>query len=234
MVQARCSGTAVFLGRSCLVLLAWVAAASCATAARRPPVQHRTAYRGSVPLTIINDTRRPVCYVQMGPARRERGGDWLGRSEVIDPGAGRTFMTRGGAAWRVRVQDCRRRTVRQRTLALTSRVRLAASTLQPTTLHAILPAPQRYAGPIELTLVNDTAAHVYYVNISPSEDGNWGGDWLGEEETIAPGATRTFRVADRDAWDIRVQGRDHENVGLRRRISVPASTRLNVSALGDR
>jgi len=46
----------------------------------------------------------------------------------------------------------------------------------------------------EVTLVNNTGEAVCYVYISPAESAEWGEDWLGTDETILPGASRTFQV----------------------------------------
>ncbi len=46
----------------------------------------------------------------------------------------------------------------------------------------------------EVKVVNRSPDEICYVMISPSEDDMWGDDWLGDEETIAPGSTRTFEV----------------------------------------
>ena len=45
-----------------------------------------------------------------------------------------------------------------------------------------------------VVLVNQSEQDVCFVYIAPTESEDWGEDWLGEDEVISPGATRTFTV----------------------------------------
>jgi len=50
------------------------------------------------------------------------------------------------------------------------------------------------SGDFQIKIVNNSPDEVCYVLISSSESDEWGEDWLGGEETIASGASRTFDV----------------------------------------
>lgn len=60
------------------------------------------------------------------------------------------------------------------------------------------------ASGFDIKVVNRSPDEICYVMISPSEDDNWGDDWLGDEETIEPGDTRVFSVPA-GTYDIRVE-----------------------------
>ena len=46
----------------------------------------------------------------------------------------------------------------------------------------------------DLNIVNNGTQDICYVYIALSTSGEWGGDWLGSEETIQPGGSRVFNV----------------------------------------
>jgi serine protease Do len=48
--------------------------------------------------------------------------------------------------------------------------------------------------PVTFELLNQSSLTVCFVRISPSQAQNWGGDRLGSEEVINPGATRSFQL----------------------------------------
>jgi len=51
------------------------------------------------------------------------------------------------------------------------------------------------AGSATLTVQNESAYTVCYLYLSPTTSDEWGDDWLGEDEVLAPGATRRFTLA---------------------------------------
>jgi hypothetical protein len=57
---------------------------------------------------------------------------------------------------------------------------------------------------VNLTLRNDFAIPACFVYISPSDSDEWGDDWLGGEEIIDPGATRTFQFTPDQSVDVSV------------------------------
>lgn len=57
---------------------------------------------------------------------------------------------------------------------------------------------------VDLTLRNDFSFPACFVYISPTDSDDWGDDWLGEEEVIGPGASRTFQFAPDQSVDISV------------------------------
>ncbi len=58
-------------------------------------------------------------------------------------------------------------------------------------------------GGFTITLVNKAPMDICYVFISPSTSDSWNDDWLGSDETIAPGASRSFEVPQ-DTFDVMV------------------------------
>jgi hypothetical protein len=69
--------------------------------------EYAARYGGSTSLTLVNDTRRSVCFVNMGPATNGNwGDDWLGSSETVRTGHARAFMVAGGNDWDIRTLDC--------------------------------------------------------------------------------------------------------------------------------
>jgi len=84
---------------------------------------------------------------------------------------------------------------------------LATVTLAPTTLtpptpivnqptKTSTPLPQIDFGEFSLTINNQSPYDVCYIFISPVDNDNWGDDWLGLEDVIAPGETMTFDVPE--------------------------------------
>jgi pimeloyl-ACP methyl ester carboxylesterase len=80
----------------------------------------------------------------------------------------------------------------------------ATATIKPSPrmeIPANSPTPSSTATPesprtsmAELTLINDTGTDVCYVLISSVENEDWGEDWLGSDEVLSPGDSRTFQV----------------------------------------
>jgi serine protease Do len=48
---------------------------------------------------------------------------------------------------------------------------------------------------VDVTIINESARQICYVQISPSEAINWGPDELGSEDTIAPDSSQTIKIA---------------------------------------
>lgn len=63
------------------------------------------------------------------------------------------------------------------------------------------------SGEFQIKVVNNSPDEVCYVLISSSESEEWGEDWLGGEETIASGGTKTFTVPV-GQHDIQLEGCD--------------------------
>lgn len=53
-------------------------------------------------------------------------------------------------------------------------------------------------------IVNELSLAVCFVQMSPSTDPTWGDDWLGPDEVISPGASRSFDVPTGAPYDVRV------------------------------
>ncbi len=90
-------------------------------------------------------------------------------------------------------------------------VQAASFTIEPAASVTPSPSPTAapQAGTVTLTLINALDQEVCYVFISPPESETWGDDWLGPDETVPPGATRTFAVTP-GTYDLAVFGCDEE------------------------
>ncbi|MBN2391348.1 MAG: hypothetical protein JXR84_11515 [Anaerolineae bacterium] len=63
------------------------------------------------------------------------------------------------------------------------------------------------SGDFEIKVVNESPDEICYVLISSSESDQWGEDWLGGDETIASGDSKTFTVSAGE-HDIQLEGCD--------------------------
>jgi len=62
---------------------------------------------GPITLTVANELSVPVCYLFVSPSTStEWGPDWLGATEVIQPGASRGFAVPAGVLYDFRADDC--------------------------------------------------------------------------------------------------------------------------------
>jgi hypothetical protein len=66
---------------------------------------------------------------------------------------------------------------------------------------------------------------VCFVQMSPSSQSTWGGDWLGAQEVISPGHSRTFHVpTDRGPYDIRLSACPNGAHTILQRANLPVNT----------
>jgi len=73
------------------------------------------------------------------------------------------------------------------------------------------PTPSDTGGGATVEVVNDSDMTICYVFISPSEATEWGDDWLGSEEVIAPGESRVFEM-EPDIYDLLLQDCDGNDI----------------------
>jgi hypothetical protein len=94
--------------------------------------------------------------------------------------------------------------------------RLALLLLVPVAGCGLLrPAPPA-PGDAVLLLINRAEAPVYYVYLSPCASGDWGADWMAEDEVVMPGQSRSFAL-EPGCWDARAvfdDGREAEERGF--------------------
>ncbi len=94
-----------FAPRALVVLVASLFSSACFQYQARQ--QFAQTYGGSVPLTLANDTATPACYVRIAPAQEGSwGDDWLGPTEIVNPGMARTFFVAPGSNWNIQVESC--------------------------------------------------------------------------------------------------------------------------------
>ena len=118
-----------FAPRALVVVVASLFSSACFQ--YQPHQQFAQTYAGSVPLTLANDTATPACYVRIAPAQESSwGDDWLGPTEIVNPGMSRTFFVTPGANWNVQVEACGHQVLGvAHALALTTGSRLMMSQL---------------------------------------------------------------------------------------------------------
>ncbi len=135
-------------------------------------------------IRIENESDFQACYVLISPSESDAWGeDWLEETEVIEPGANRTFRVEEGA-YDVKVMDCDMAT-------LTTAWEIEAGE----TLRI------GGRGLVALLVDNDSDRDVCYMLISPETATEWGEDWLGAKEVLALGEARLFFVKP-DVYDV--------------------------------
>ncbi|MDY6874988.1 MAG: hypothetical protein SWK90_02120 [Chloroflexota bacterium] len=129
-------------------------------------------------LTVYNYTDTSIWYIYISPSTSDTwGDDWLG-SDVIPADESYTFELTAGT-FDVKAED-------ENHNVMATRFDEYISDDVEWTLYL-----EDYA---TLTLSNNSGVGVCYVYISPSDSTSWGDDWLGAEEVIASGDSRTFQV----------------------------------------
>lgn len=78
-----------------------------------------------------------------------------------------------------------------------------SSTPAPEETATQKPVTQPATGSLKIKVSNQSPYDICYVQISGSEQEEWGEDWLGEQEKIAAGASKTFNV-DAGTYDVKV------------------------------
>jgi S1-C subfamily serine protease len=158
----------------------------------------------SVQFTLNNDSPDTVWFVHLSPSTaRNWGQDELGPTEVINPGATRTFDIPAGT------YDLRVINSDIETIVETYGVELTANLAY--SVSGQLAGPGE-GGPITLTVVNQFSVPVCYMFISPSTSTEWGPDWLGATEVIHVGESTGFAVPAGVLYDFRADDCDHNSL----------------------
>lgn len=94
------------------------------------------------------------------------------------------------------------------------------------------PAAAAQAGTSELVLLNESAEPIFFIQMSPSADTNWGEDLLGEEVLHVGQSFRITGIA-RGMWDIRVvDSSGNKKEMYRQEIGTNASYNLTIDSYG--
>lgn len=146
-------------------------------------------------LTVYNDTDAPVWYVYISLATNDEwGDDWLG-VEMIPVGESYTFELAEGS-YDLKAED-------------------EDHNVMATKFEEYISGDLEWSLYLEdyatLTLFNDSGWDVCYVYISPSTGDTWGDDWLGGEEVIVSGDSRSFQVS-MDTYDLLAEDCDHNTL----------------------
>lgn len=89
--NGRSGGAGILTFALCVSAVVGAVSGCVATSSQGANLSAR-AYGGSQSVTLVNDLGQRVCYVNMVPSGLESwGDDWLGASEVFEPGASRAF-----------------------------------------------------------------------------------------------------------------------------------------------
>lgn len=155
-------------------------------------------------LTVINDTNTEIWYVYISPSDSDDwGDDWLG-DDVIAPGESYTFELAEGT-YDLRADDKDHNEMASRYGEYIS------GDMEWRLYTEGEEGGGGEGGTASLTLVNNSGKKVCYVYISPNTNDSWGDDWLGEEEIIRPGESRTFYL-EPGFYDLRADDCDGEPI----------------------
>ncbi len=142
---------------------------------------------GEIEVKVVNKSPYAVCYVQISDeGSDEWGDDQLGDEETIEAGDSMSFSLEEGV-YDVLIRDCDAIPVES-----------AAGISRNTTITV------GGAGVVGLLLDNQSPVDICYVFISPSDNDEWGEDWMGEVENIPAGDQRVFYV-DPGIYDLLAQ-----------------------------
>jgi hypothetical protein len=78
-------------------------------------------------------------------------------------------------------------------------------------------------GQPQITIVNNTQQTICYVHISSTESEDWGPDWLGAEETLPPGGSKTFELTP-GSYDMLVADCDSTEVDSQYAVAISGPT----------
>jgi len=152
------------------------------------------------PVLVVNNSDTEICYLYISPADSDSWiADWLGKDTTIPAGGSRTFQVPLGT-YDLLAEDCD-----HNTLGSQFGIAVDASGITWTVTGG------EGGGSASLTLVNNSGREVCYVYISPSTSDSWGKDWLGEEEIIHPGESRTFYL-EAGSYDLRADDCDQDTL----------------------
>jgi len=84
-----------------------------------------------------------------------------------------------------------------------------------------IPPPTDNIGSYQITLTNQSTWDVCYVYIAPSTDTNWGDDWLGKDEQIAPGDSKSISI-EPGTYDLRAENCDYMRLDEQSSITIPS------------
>ncbi len=82
---------------------------------------------------------------------------------------------------------------------------------------------------VKIEVVNQSPEDVCYVYISESDSDEWGGDQLGDEDTISPGDSKTFEVP-KGTYDVRLE--NCEEIAMETGWQVSKDTTITAGAPG--
>jgi hypothetical protein len=165
-----------------------------------------------VTVTLVNDTSQTVCYVLISPTTSDAWGeDWLGPTEVIEPGGQRDFSVETGA-WDALAADCDGNEI-------ASEFGVYVEEDITWTLSSSLGGPVA-GGSAPVLLENTSSYEICWVYISPTTSDVWGADWLGAD-TIPAGTSYTF-YADQGDWDLHAASCDGETLDMQFGIPIDA------------
>lgn len=82
-------------------------------------------------------------------------------------------------------------------------------------------------GSAAIVVQNNSGATICFVNFSSTSASDWGGDQLGSQETIGPGANRSWTVPA-GSYDVRLQDCEHGTLAERRGVAVNGQTAVTL------
>lgn len=155
---------------------------------------------GDASLTAVNDLETTACYIFISPSdSTEWGDDWLGTGFVLDPEYQIEFSLPEGQ-YDFQALDCDFETLSE----------LYGTELTSNGFVWSF-SGKEVSSTATLEIINDGDAPICYLQISLTTATEWGPDWLGEEEVISAGTSRSFELTP-DTYDIRALDCDQETI----------------------
>jgi len=156
-------------------------------------------------VSLVNDSLHTICFLYISPTSSDDWGESrLGTAGTIGSGETQTFEAASGD-YDLRAEDCDSARVAE----------VRGVSISGAGFVWVIPDV-----PVTVRMVNNSGATVCYVFISPSTDRAWGGDWLGESETIGPGGSRDFAVPPGEDFDMMAADCDQNTLDDQRGIPI--------------
>lgn len=149
-------------------------------------------------LRVINNTGDALCYVYIVPVGSESwGSDWLGEDNTISPSQAFIIDVETGM-YHLRAENC-------------DHEMLAESLDQHLQgdMHWVVERAEGAPTETVLEVINNTSQNICFLYIALTSSDNWGEDWLGTQEMIPVGESRTFTV-ETGMYDLRAKSCNEE------------------------
>jgi hypothetical protein len=181
-------------------------------------------------ITIVNNTGRTVWYVNVSRSDNQNwGDDLLASNEVLSSGSSKIITLPQplsvASRYDLRLRDGEGNSWIKWNVQVSqgSNIVFTASDLSNT---------QTVSGPA-ITIVNNTGATIWFLNVSQTASSSWGDDLLGSSETLANGSSKTITLPYPlnvvNTYDIRLRD-GGGNSWIKRNVQVSQGSRIVFTA----